>query len=75
MQNALSEGIHFIENLEPVKILTDKYNHTESLKLVDSKSGEIKCIKARSIFIAAEWIMAEFLLFQDQLTFQASYSS
>ncbi|WP_341808013.1 FAD-dependent oxidoreductase [Wolbachia endosymbiont (group E) of Neria commutata] len=52
VQNGLSEGIHFIENLEPVEILTDQYNHTESLKLVDSKSGEIKCIKARSIFIA-----------------------
>ncbi|APR98213.1 FAD-dependent oxidoreductase [Wolbachia endosymbiont of Folsomia candida] len=53
VQNALSEGIHFIENLEPVEILTDKYNHTESLKLAGNKSGEVKCIKARSIFIAA----------------------
>ncbi|WP_264377623.1 FAD-dependent oxidoreductase [Wolbachia endosymbiont (group B) of Philonthus cognatus] len=53
VQNALSEGIYFIENLEPVEVVTDKYNHAESIKLIDTKSGEIKCIKARSIFIAA----------------------
>ncbi|MCA4775413.1 FAD-dependent oxidoreductase [Wolbachia endosymbiont of Mansonella ozzardi] len=52
VQNALSEGIYFIENLEPVEIVTDKYNHTESIKLIDTKSGEIKCIKARSVLIA-----------------------
>ncbi|WP_264682575.1 MULTISPECIES: FAD-dependent oxidoreductase [unclassified Wolbachia] len=53
VQNALSEGIYFIENLEPVEVVTDKYNHAESIKLIDKKSGEIKCMKARSIFIAA----------------------
>jgi NADPH-dependent glutamate synthase beta subunit-like oxidoreductase len=53
VQNALSEGIYFIENLEPVEIVTDKYNHAESIKLIDIKSGEIKCIKARSVLIAA----------------------
>lgn len=53
VQNALSEGICFIENLEPVEVVTDKYNHAESIKLIDTKSGEIKRIKARSIFIAA----------------------
>ncbi|WP_353274530.1 FAD-dependent oxidoreductase [Wolbachia endosymbiont (group B) of Hofmannophila pseudospretella] len=53
VQNALSEGIYFIENLEPVEVVTDKYNHAESIKLIDTKSGEIKCMKARSIFIAA----------------------
>ncbi|WP_264705919.1 MULTISPECIES: FAD-dependent oxidoreductase [unclassified Wolbachia] len=53
VQNALSEGIYFIENLEPVEVVTDKYNHAESIKLIDTKSGEIKRIKARSIFIAA----------------------
>ncbi|WP_349967685.1 FAD-dependent oxidoreductase [Wolbachia endosymbiont of Armadillidium arcangelii] len=53
VQNALSEGIYFIENLEPVKVVTDKYNHAESIKLIDTKSGEIKYMKARSIFIAA----------------------
>ncbi|MDM8335165.1 FAD-dependent oxidoreductase [Wolbachia pipientis] len=52
-QNALSEGIYFIETLEPVEIMTDKYNHAESIKLIDTKSGEIKYIKARSILIAA----------------------
>ncbi len=52
-QNALSEGIYFIENLEPVEVVTDKYNHAELIKLIDTKSGEIKRIKARSIFIAA----------------------
>ncbi len=53
VQNALSEGIYFIENLEPVEVVTDKYNHAESIKLIDTKSGEIKRIIARSIFIAA----------------------
>ncbi|WP_338976759.1 FAD-dependent oxidoreductase [Wolbachia endosymbiont (group A) of Ophion ellenae] len=53
VQNGLSEGIYFIENLEPVEVVTDKYNHAESIKLIDTKSGEIKRIKARSIFIAA----------------------
>ncbi|NUY39838.1 glutamate synthase subunit beta [Wolbachia endosymbiont of Litomosoides brasiliensis] len=53
VKNALSEGIHFIENLEPVEIVTDKYSHTESIKLINTKSREIKCIKARSILIAA----------------------
>ncbi|WP_419215180.1 WPE palindromic element domain-containing protein [Wolbachia endosymbiont of Rhagoletis cingulata] len=53
VQNALSEGIYFIENSEPVEIVTDKYNHAESIKLIDTKSGEIKCMKVRSIFIAA----------------------
>ncbi len=53
VQNALSEGIYFIENLEPVEVVTDKYNHAESIKLIDTKSGEIKYMKARSIFIAA----------------------
>ncbi|MGL9717794.1 MAG: FAD-dependent oxidoreductase [Wolbachia sp.] len=53
VQNALSEGIYFIENLEPVEIVTDKYNHAESIKLVDTKSGKIRCIKARSVLIAA----------------------
>ena len=52
VQNALSEGIYFIENLEPVEIVTDKYNHAESIKLIDTKSGETKCIKARSVLIA-----------------------
>ncbi len=53
VQNALLEGVYFIENLEPVEIVTDKYNHAESIRLRDIKSGEIKHIKARSIFIAA----------------------
>ncbi|WP_343288594.1 FAD-dependent oxidoreductase [Wolbachia endosymbiont of Encarsia formosa] len=53
VENALSEGIYFVENLEPVEVVTDKYNHAESIKLIDTKSGEIKCMKARSIFIAA----------------------
>lgn len=53
VQNALSEGVYFIENLQPVEIVTDKYNHAESIKLIDTKSHEIKYIKARSIFIAA----------------------
>ncbi|MBA8756336.1 FAD-dependent oxidoreductase [Wolbachia pipientis] len=53
VQNALSEGIYFIENLEPVEVVTDKYNHAELIKLIDTKSGEIKRIKACSIFIAA----------------------
>ncbi|MFP3025213.1 MAG: WPE palindromic element domain-containing protein [Wolbachia sp.] len=53
VQNALSEGIYFIENLEPIEVVIDKYNHAESIKLIDTKSDEIKHIKARSIFIAA----------------------
>ncbi|WCR54095.1 MAG: Glutamate synthase [NADPH] small chain [Wolbachia endosymbiont of Ctenocephalides orientis wCori] len=53
VKHGLSEGIYFIENLEPVEIVADKYNHAESIKLINTKSGEIKCIKARSIFIAA----------------------
>lgn len=53
VQNALLEGIYFIENLEPVEIVTDKYNHAESIKLRDTQSEEIKHIKARSILIAA----------------------
>ncbi|WP_395463039.1 FAD-dependent oxidoreductase [Wolbachia endosymbiont of Cantharis cryptica] len=53
IKNALSEGIYFIENLEPVEIVTDEYSHTESIKLIDTKSREIKYIKARSILIAA----------------------
>ncbi|QOD37939.1 WPE palindromic element domain-containing protein [Candidatus Wolbachia massiliensis] len=53
VQNAFSEGIYFIENLEPVEIVTDKYSHAESIKLIDTKSREIKHIKARSILIAA----------------------
>ncbi|WFW29733.1 MAG: FAD-dependent oxidoreductase [Wolbachia endosymbiont of Menacanthus eurysternus] len=52
VQNALSEGIYFIENLEPIEILTDKYNHAESIKLINTKSGKTKLIKARSIIIA-----------------------
>ncbi|MDN5248375.1 MAG: FAD-dependent oxidoreductase [Wolbachia endosymbiont of Tyrophagus putrescentiae] len=53
IQNALSEGVYFTENLEPIEIIADKYNNAEWLKLVDNKSGEVQCIKARSIFIAA----------------------
>ncbi|WP_174855544.1 FAD-dependent oxidoreductase [Wolbachia endosymbiont of Ctenocephalides felis wCfeT] len=53
VQNALSEGVYFIENLEPVEIMTDKHNHAESIKVTDTKSAEVKYIKARSIFIAA----------------------
>ncbi|MDD9336735.1 MAG: FAD-dependent oxidoreductase [Wolbachia sp.] len=53
VRNALSEGIYFIENLEPVKIVIDKYNHAESIKLMDTRSGKTKRIKARSVFIAA----------------------
>ncbi|MDG7052429.1 MAG: FAD-dependent oxidoreductase [Wolbachia endosymbiont of Alcedoecus sp.] len=53
VQNALSEGIYFIENLEPVEVVTDKHNHAESIKLIDTKSGKIRCIKARSVLIAA----------------------
>lgn len=54
LKNALSEGVYFVENLEPIEIVTDKYNNPEYLKLVNRKSGEVKkCIKARSIFVAA----------------------
>ncbi|MGL9732483.1 MAG: FAD-dependent oxidoreductase [Wolbachia sp.] len=52
VQNALSEGIYFIENLELIEIVTDKYNHVESIKLIDTKSHKIKSIKARSVLIA-----------------------
>ncbi len=52
VQNALSEGIYFIENLEPVEFVTGKYNHAESIKLIDTKSHKVKCIKARSVLIA-----------------------
>ncbi|QKX02562.1 FAD-dependent oxidoreductase [Wolbachia endosymbiont of Dirofilaria (Dirofilaria) immitis] len=52
VRNALLEGVYFIENLEPVEIVTDKYNHAESIKLKNTKSGEVKHIKARSVFIA-----------------------
>ncbi|MDG7055932.1 MAG: FAD-dependent oxidoreductase [Wolbachia endosymbiont of Meromenopon meropis] len=53
VQNALSEGVYFIENLKPIEIMIDKYNHAESIKFTDTKSGKIRCIKARSIFIAS----------------------
>ncbi|OEY86550.1 glutamate synthase subunit beta [Wolbachia pipientis] len=53
VQNALSEGVYFIENLEPIEIVADRYNNAEKLKLIDSISGKVKYIKARSIFIAA----------------------
>ncbi len=53
VKHALSEGVYFIENLEPIEIIADSYNNAERLKLKDSISGEIKYIKARSIFVAA----------------------
>jgi NADPH-dependent glutamate synthase beta subunit-like oxidoreductase len=53
VRHALLEGVYFVENLEPIEIIADRYNNAERLKLVDSKSGEIRYIKARSIFIAA----------------------
>ncbi|UWI83250.1 FAD-dependent oxidoreductase [Wolbachia endosymbiont of Howardula sp.] len=52
LNHALLEGIYFIENLEPLEIITDKYNHAKLLKLKDTKSQTIKYIKARSILIA-----------------------
>ncbi len=53
VKHAMSEGVYFIENLEPIEIIADKYNNAEKLKLKDSISGEIQYIKARSIFVAA----------------------
>nr|CAH7712687.1 unnamed protein product [Callosobruchus chinensis] len=72
VQNALSEGIYFIENLEPIEIVTDKYNHAELIKLIDTKSHEIKCIKARSILIAAGTEPNTAIATEDKKHFQLS---
>ena len=53
VQNALTEGVYFIENFEPLEIVLDKFKNIEGLKLVNSISGKIQYMKARSIFIAA----------------------
>ncbi|MFP3022440.1 MAG: WPE palindromic element domain-containing protein [Wolbachia sp.] len=72
VQNALSEGIYFIENLEPIEFITDKYNHAELIKLIDTKSHEIKYIKARSILIAAGTEPNTAIATEDKKHFQLS---
>ncbi len=52
VQNALSEGVDFLENLEPMEVITDGYNHVQALKVMD-QNKEIKCINARTILVAA----------------------
>lgn len=53
VQNALSEGVCFIENLEPFEMVLDKYKNIKGIKFVNSISGDIQYMKARSVFIAA----------------------
>ncbi|XGA08954.1 MAG: FAD-dependent oxidoreductase [Wolbachia endosymbiont of Xenopsylla cheopis] len=52
VKNALAEGIDFLENLEPTEIVTDEYNHAQSVAVLD-KDGKIRHINARTILIAA----------------------
>lgn len=52
IKNALAEGVDFLENLEPIEIITDEYNHAQSLVVLD-KDGKIRYINACTILIAA----------------------
>ncbi|QKX01510.1 glutamate synthase subunit beta [Wolbachia endosymbiont of Cruorifilaria tuberocauda] len=72
VQNALLEGIYFVENLELIEVITDKYNHAESIKLKDIKSGETKYIKARSILIAVGTEPNTVIATEDEKTFRLS---
>ncbi|QKX01327.1 glutamate synthase subunit beta [Wolbachia endosymbiont of Dipetalonema caudispina] len=72
LQNALLEGVYFVENLEPIEIITDKYHHAESIKLKDTKFGKIKYIKARSIFIAVGTEPNTVVALEDEESFKLS---
>ncbi|MCV3769481.1 MAG: FAD-dependent oxidoreductase [Wolbachia pipientis] len=72
LQNALLEGVYFVENLEPIEIITDKYHHVESIKLKDTKFGKIKYIKARSIFIAVGTEPNTVVALEDKESFKLS---
>ncbi|WP_339047077.1 FAD-dependent oxidoreductase [Candidatus Mesenet endosymbiont of Phosphuga atrata] len=52
VKNALAEGVDFLENLEPTEIVTDEYNHTQSVAVLD-KDRKARHINARTILIAA----------------------
>ncbi|WP_339046201.1 FAD-dependent oxidoreductase [Candidatus Mesenet endosymbiont of Agriotes lineatus] len=52
VKNALAEGVDFLENLEPTKIVTDEYNHAQSVAILD-KDRKVRHINARTILIAA----------------------
>ncbi|KJV68707.1 FAD-dependent oxidoreductase [Candidatus Neoehrlichia procyonis] len=51
LQHALSEGIYFAENLQPIEIITDKYNHASKVKVIDTQ-GNHKYIIAKNVIIA-----------------------
>ncbi|UTO55269.1 FAD-dependent oxidoreductase [Neoehrlichia mikurensis] len=51
LEHALSEGIYFAENLQPVEIITDKYNHVSKIKVIDIK-GNYKYIITKNIIMA-----------------------
>ncbi|AHC39119.1 FAD-dependent oxidoreductase [Ehrlichia muris] len=52
INNALSEGIYFIENLQPYKMITDQYNHISNIILIDQYNNK-KTLPTKTIIIAA----------------------
>ena len=55
LAHGLKEGVEFVENIIPSKILLDKYGHVSGLEAVQTIEGIERqvIISARSIFIAA----------------------
>ncbi|RZB12280.1 glutamate synthase subunit beta [Ehrlichia minasensis] len=51
INNALAEGIYFIENLEPYEMITDQYNHISNIKFTDQYNNK-KTLNAKTIIIA-----------------------
>ncbi|AHX09632.1 FAD-dependent oxidoreductase [Ehrlichia chaffeensis] len=52
INNALAEGIYFIENLQPYEINTDQYNHVSNITLIDQYNNK-KTLFTKTIIIAA----------------------
>lgn len=52
VENALAEGVDFLENLEPIEIIADEYSHAQSLAVLD-KDRKVRNINVRTILIAA----------------------
>ena len=51
INNALAEGIYFIENLKPYEMITDQYNHISNIKFTDQYNNK-KTLNAKTIIIA-----------------------
>ena len=52
LEKAFAEGIEFIENIEPLEIITDKFNHVEALKCKLAQAAE-KNLPCKTLLVAA----------------------